>query len=62
MDLKTTGRTETLSFQSKTDQVQLYASHQLLVNRRRQLQIPIDDGRVVQTEHHGVEDLLVCKE
>ncbi len=35
--------------------------YQLEFNGWSQLQISIDDGRIVQTEHHWIEDFLIYK-
>lgn len=39
--------------------VNFHSSYQLEFNGWSQLQISVDDGRIVQTEHHWIEDLLV---
>lgn len=35
--------------------------YQLEFDGWSQLQISVDDGRIVQTEHHWIEDFLVYK-
>lgn len=35
------------------------APYQLELNGRSQLQISIDDSRIIQTEHHWIEDSFI---
>lgn len=35
--------------------------YQLEFDGRSQLQISIDDSRIIQTEHHRIEDSFICK-
>ena len=39
----------------------MFSPHQLEFSRWSQLQVPIDYGRIVQTEHHWIEDFLIYK-
>lgn len=38
-----------------------FSTYQLEFNGWSQLQISIDYGRIVQTEHHWIEDFLIYK-
>lgn len=48
-----------LSVNHKQNRPEFYESYQLQFNRWSQLQTSINDGGIIQTEHHRVEHFLV---